>query len=46
MSKLDTCFSHNSDDWATPIDVYNHFTKELFCITCNFIEREMLLDYE
>ena len=29
---LKGCYSHNSDDWATPEDIYNHFVKELRCI--------------
>ena len=32
MSKLDVMFSNNSDDWATPEDIYNHFINDLKCI--------------
>lgn len=32
MSKLDGVFSHKSDDWATPTDIYNHFINDLKCV--------------
>lgn len=32
MDKLKGCFSHNSDDWATPEDIYKHFINDLKCI--------------
>lgn len=32
MNKLKGCFSHNSDDWSTPKDIYNHFINNLGCI--------------
>ena len=32
MNKLKGCFSHKSDDWATPKDIYKHFIDDLKCI--------------
>lgn len=29
---LKGCFSHNSDDWATPSDIYKHFIEDCKCI--------------
>lgn len=32
MEKLKVCFSHNSDDWSTPDDMYKHFIDDLGCV--------------
>lgn len=32
MDKLKICFSHNSDDWSTPDDLYKHFINDLKCV--------------
>ena len=28
MNKLDACFSHNSDEWATPKSLFDELNKE------------------
>lgn len=30
MSNIQGCFSHNSDDWRTPSDIYDQYMKNGF----------------
>lgn len=34
MKNLKAVFSHNTDDWKTPSDLYDYFVNQLRCVDC------------